>query len=165
MCSRYQRYRKSIQTVKLTLNHRPKSMSAIHRKYVRRNKPNRPHISSDTSNVKQHSETKTKQMRPNQSARPPSKSSDFSQPTVRLRPVSRPDQRLSAAGEGVSSASSSESQALFSKKCTFFRFFRFFAIFQRLTEESNENMSGLSNILKRKKGPQLATPFESDSNR
>ena len=128
MCSRYQRYRKSIQTVKLTLDHRvdyppphcgylrTNPTSAIYRKYVRRNKPNRPHISSDTSNVKQHSETKTKQMRPNQSARPPSKSSDFSQPTVRLRPADRPDLRLSAAGEGVSSASSSESQALFYAK-------------------------------------------------
>jgi hypothetical protein len=43
----------TVQTVKLTLHHRPKPRSASYvQLFVHRNEPNRPHISSDTIDFK-----------------------------------------------------------------------------------------------------------------
>ena len=48
------RKQETVQTVKLTLDHRAETLPAlIYRRLIHRTEPNRPHISSDTINFKE----------------------------------------------------------------------------------------------------------------
>jgi hypothetical protein len=114
---------RSRQTVKLTPDHRIETLPARYARLIHRNRPNRPHISSDTRNVKERRD-KINGMRPNFPARPASSASSLFAalaPGPRpVRPAWRPDVHLSAAGEGVFTDQSQYPQPLFSKNHTFF---------------------------------------------
>ncbi|KAA2311329.1 hypothetical protein DL237_20185 [Pseudooceanicola sediminis] len=62
--------------MKLSLHHRPESLGARYAGFNHRNDPNRPHISSDTRDVKERRD-KNKPVRPNLTARPPIPTSEF----------------------------------------------------------------------------------------
>ena len=90
------------------------------------------HISLQLSINFKERRDKSDWMRPNFLARPALSASGVVLRLVALRPVWRPDQRLSAAGEGVFTYSRPDPQPLFSTKVYFFSFFVKPYIFQCL---------------------------------
>ena len=95
---------------------------------IRRNEPNRPHISSDISNVKQRERQITTGCALTYWRARPSITLDFllrlvcasSASPPRRRPVWRPVVRLSAAGEGAFTYTHQNPQAVFSQNLHFF---------------------------------------------
>ena len=103
LCFRSPKKPKAVQTVKLTPDHRVSPTGAIYRHSIRRNEPNRPHISSVIQQCQRakHQEPKTRPKRQSLSA---TASPKPKMPTVSpVRPAVSPacPQHLSAAGEGL----------------------------------------------------------------
>lgn len=99
--------------------------------FVHRNEPNRPHISSVTSNFKER-ETKNQPERHSYLAPPPDPHLCISPPrflwSVAPSSVWRPVVRLSAAGEGVFTVRGRGPQVLFCRKMAFFVTSAFFRL-------------------------------------
>lgn len=120
------RKQETVQTVKLTLYHRAKTLRAlIYRRLIHRTEPNRPHISSDIS-ISNSVDTKRNKCALNyRRARPQSSIISY----YRLRtfqtvpdpsnPSSAPTLHLCAAGEGGSTVTAPSPQGVFSGKMHF----------------------------------------------
>ena len=122
MCFSLHRKPKSVQTVKLTPHHRPRPRGVIYVQFFRSsNEPNRPQISSVTSNVKEPRRTKPT-VAPNSLRRASLPILAISVPSdpasLRSAPPSGTAVRLSAAGEGVFMVLRRGPQGLFCRKMT-----------------------------------------------
>ncbi|NNV47993.1 hypothetical protein GTF03_01510 [Roseobacter sp. HKCCD7415] len=91
LCFWFHKKPETVQTVKLTLDHRIETLPARYTDVDPSNEPNRPHISSDTIDFKER-ETKQTEMRRNLFGAPRLYYLDFSLRLVALRPVWRPGQ-------------------------------------------------------------------------
>jgi len=120
VCFRFHQKPKAVQTVKLTLDHRVTPTSAIYRDLIHRMNQSRPHISSDIINVKERERQKPDQCALSSGApafpclsmfRPHRLQPRLVSSPPPLRPASR--QRLSAAGEGLSTDYTRHPQAPF----------------------------------------------------
>ncbi|MHA6265879.1 hypothetical protein ACXYMP_03285 [Aliiroseovarius sp. CAU 1755] len=109
--------------------------------FVHRNEPNRPHISSDTINVKERG-AKSPETKSTGSAvlnwrnprHQPQKLYRVPHPLLQQQTIPRPNRAISAAGEGGSRPNSKESQPLFSENGIFLQISDFFFIFGKLQQ-------------------------------
>ena len=120
MCSRFHQKPEAVQTVKLTYHHRAEALGSRYAGFVHRNEPNRPHISSDTIDFKERRDKISEKRRILLGAPRLIYLCFLVLRLVALRPVWRPVERLSAAGEGVFTDWAGGPQGLFSRKMTFF---------------------------------------------